>query len=136
MVPRAVIEAMTTHARAESPHECCGLLIGRDDRIVESVPKPNTAADPARQYEVAPREYIAEMQRCRKRDDGLAVIGCYHSHPRSEPAPSATDRAAAFRGFLFLILGPVNQAGPIDVRAYQLGDDTFEPVRLVINAEG
>ena len=130
----AALDAIASHARAEQPRECCGLLIGADHLIIEAIPTPNVAADPVRRFEIPPVEHIRQMRRCRtlsaetgRRHD---VAGAYHSHPRSAPAPSATDLEQAFGEFLYLIVGPVVDAGEIEIRAYRLENGAFEPITI------
>lgn len=138
-VSREVLAAIAAHARRESPRECCGLLIGDDSRITEAVPTPNVAADPARRYEIAPADFLQQIRRCRAREaDGgpaVAVIGAYHSHPRTAPEPSPTDRQEAFENFLFLIGGPVAGGDPWAIRAYRLVGGNLQPVPLVPEAQ-
>ena len=125
-VTRRVLATIVAHAKAESPHECCGLLIGTPDSVMRAVPTANVAADPTRRYEIAPADYLKEIKRSRAED--LAVVGAYHSHPASPPEPSPTDVAEAFSDFLFVIAG---QAGPgMELRAYQLKDRQLERVVL------
>jgi desampylase len=131
-IRRSVLAAIEEHARGAAPDECCGLLIARDGRIDESVPTKNMAAEPSRRYEIDPRDYLAAIKRCRGTDD--LVIGAYHSHPRSEPEPSPTDRAAAFGDFLYLIAGPVSPES-FEIRAYRLRGGNFQPVALVPDPE-
>jgi proteasome lid subunit RPN8/RPN11 len=130
-----VLAAIDAHARSESPRECCGLLIGDADHIVEAVAANNVAADPMRRYEIAPADYFAQIRRCREltaaRGTRLAVVGAYHSHPRSLPDPSPTDLAEAFSGFLYLIIGPAERTDRPDVRAYRLTDENLIRVELV-----
>jgi proteasome lid subunit RPN8/RPN11 len=127
----AVLAAIEDHARAAAPAECCGLLIAGEGCIDEVLAVYNQAADPARHYEVSPRDYLDALKRCRGTD--RIVIGAYHSHPGSLPEPSPTDRAAAFSDFLYLIAGPVTGPADLAVRAYRLKDGNFHPVRLVLD---
>jgi proteasome lid subunit RPN8/RPN11 len=124
-----VLEAIEQHARAAAPQECCGLLIARDGRIDEVVPVENQASDPVRRYEIAPRDYLDAIKRCRGTD--AIVIGAYHSHPESPAEPSQTDHATAFSDFLYVIAGPAEPAAELAVRAYRLKGGNFQPVRLV-----
>jgi proteasome lid subunit RPN8/RPN11 len=118
----------------EHPRECCGLLLGDGGRIAEAVPVENVAVDPLRRYEIPPAAYAAQIRRCRERG-GIAVLGAYHSHPRSAPVPSPTDTAEAFAHFWFLIAGPVAADAPVYVRAYHLIDGNLLEVMLVTEAE-
>ena len=118
----------------DSPNECCGLLIGEDATIVEAVAVRNEAAEPHRRYQIPAIDHFRVIKRCRE-EGRLAVVGAYHSHPRSAPEPSPTDLAEAFEEFLYVIAGPSAGDG-MDVRAYCLVDGRFEPVALVPHAEG
>lgn len=132
-VRQAVFEAIAAHSRREHPHECCGLLIGTVDELVEAVAVRNVAAEPHRHYQISPVDYFAQVKRCREltqRGAPASVVGVYHSHPHSRPEPSPTDLEQACEDFLYLIAGPVTSAD-IDVRAYRLRAETFEPVALV-----
>jgi proteasome lid subunit RPN8/RPN11 len=124
-----VLAAVEQHARRAAPAECCGLLVARSGRIDEAVAVDNRASDPHRRYEIDPRDYLTLIRRCR--GTGALVVGAYHSHPRSAPEPSATDRDEAFSGFLYVIAGTTADAGEWAIRAYQLVDGNFQPVALV-----
>src|SRR5262245_28744424 len=89
---RAALEAILRHAERASPRECCGVLVGRDDEILQAVAARNVADDPNR-YVLDPADHIAIRRDARAA--GLAVIGFYHSHPHSAAHPSATDLAEA-----------------------------------------
>lgn len=134
-VRRTAIDAITAHARRESPCECCGLLIGAAGEITEAVAARNVAAEPHRHYQVSPVDYFAQIKRCREltqRGTPASVVGVYHSHPHSRPEPSPTDLEQAFEDFLYVIAGPVT-GGEIGVRGYQLREEKFEPVALIVS---
>ena len=87
-VRRAVIDAIVEHARRDRPVECCGLLIGRDDEVIQSRTARNVRAS-AVLYLVDPGDHFEAIRDARAQ--GLAVVGAYHSHPRSPAEPSETD---------------------------------------------
>jgi proteasome lid subunit RPN8/RPN11 len=128
-IRRAVLDAIEAHARRDAPDECCGLLIAAAGVVEAAVPVVNQAPDRSRRYEIDPREYLALVKRLRGGDD--VVIGGYHSHPRSAPEPSPTDREMAFGEFLYLIGGPVGGAVPFTVRAWRFVSGNFLEARLV-----
>lgn len=132
-VARGVLTAIEAHARRDAPHECCGLLLGTPTDIVEAVPAGNIAAEPSRRYEIAPEDYFAALKRCRNDGGALAVVGGYHSHPRSAAVPSPTDLEQAFLEFVYVITGPVDESAPLEFRAYQLRDGVFAPVTFSIS---
>jgi desampylase len=128
---RAVIE----HARAEHPRECCGLLIGAGDMVIEAVPTANAADDPLRRFEIPPIEHIRQLRRCRDltRETGQRheVVGAYHSHPHSAPEPSPTDVAQAFVEFLYVIAGPAG-TGEIAAKGYRLTESGMTLIEMEV----
>jgi proteasome lid subunit RPN8/RPN11 len=129
-VRQSVLTAIIAHARDEAPLECCGVLIGFGGRIERAARARNSLGSPTR-YLLDPADHFAALKSAR--DSGQAVVGFYHSHPASVPAPSETDRTeAAYPGHWHLIVFPGNATEPPDIRAFQLVDSgNFLPVRLV-----
>ena len=91
-VTRDVIATLLTRATAAAPAECCGLLLGRGERIDQALPATNIAPDPLRHFEIDPVALIA-AHRAARSGAGPQVLGYYHSHPTGSAEPSATDRA-------------------------------------------
>jgi proteasome lid subunit RPN8/RPN11 len=91
-ISRAALDAVLAHARATSPSECCGILIGSGTRIDETTPARNLA-DGRSRYLIDPADHIAARRAARSRD--REVVGFYHSHPQSAAWPSPTDLAEA-----------------------------------------
>ena len=135
-VRREVLNDIAAHARRERPRECCGLLIGNGQEIVEAVATANVATEPLRHYEISPVDYLAQIKRCRERapcsGTAMNVVGAYHSHPRSAPEPSPTDLERAFPEFLFIIAGPADGSEAAAIRGYRLEAGRFEEVQLTI----
>ena len=122
ILPRRALDIIVSHARDTAPAECCGLLVGTGDAIVEAVRTRNAAADPNR-FEINPEDHIYARRTARQR--GLEVLGFYHSHPRSPAMPSATDLAeASYPGHLYLIVSV--KVEPADVRLYRLNAGAFK----------
>ena len=92
---RQQIEKIIVHARAELPHECCGLIGGRDDFALSVYRLRNVAANPLVEYEAAIDDLFLAHYIMREQNETL--LGIYHSHPNQiEPQPSKTDVAQAF----------------------------------------
>ncbi len=89
-VTRDVIAKLVAEAARTTPVECCGLLLGQGEYIIEARPAANVAQDPLRYFEIDPVTLIAAHKA--DRAGGLTLIGYYHSHPAARhPQPSATD---------------------------------------------
>jgi proteasome lid subunit RPN8/RPN11 len=116
-----IVPLVVAHAREASPRECCGLLIGRADCVVEAVRTRNVAENPSR-FLLDPKGHIDGRREARQR--GLDVVGFYHSHPSSNAQPSATDRAeASYPDHLYLIIGLGTE--PAAIALYTLRDGNF-----------
>jgi proteasome lid subunit RPN8/RPN11 len=126
-VTRAVVDATIAHARQDAPVECCGLLLGHGDTIVEAVPPRNIADAPTR-FLIDPKDHIDRRRDARQR--GLDVVGFYHSHPRSPALPSETDRAeAAYSDHLYFIVSLANDEP--DLRLFRFAEGNFLAVPFV-----
>lgn len=129
-VRRSVVDAIVEHARREAPLECCGLLIGTGDEIVESRPARNLEAS-AVVYLVDPQDHFAAIRYARVR--GLTILGAYHSHPRSPAQPSPTDiRDANDPDFVHVIVS-LAHAEP-QVAAFRIANAESIPLTLAIVA--
>jgi proteasome lid subunit RPN8/RPN11 len=92
-----------------------------DAAIVEAVRTPNVSDDPNR-FMIEPAAHIAARREARER--GLAVLGFYHSHPHSPPAPSVTDLSeASYPDHLYLIVSPTPERAQI--RIFRFVDGKF-----------
>jgi proteasome lid subunit RPN8/RPN11 len=121
-----VLAAAIAHARDASPAECCGILLGRDNEIVEAVRVRNLADSPTR-YLLDPAGHLAAQRDGRAR--GVDVLGFYHSHPHSPAVPSETDIAeAAYPGYLYLIVS-LEQGRP-EARLFRWDGSRFDAVVL------
>ncbi|HXC96587.1 MAG TPA: M67 family metallopeptidase [Edaphobacter sp.] len=98
-------EALRKHGEETYPHECCGVLLGKNvakdensltpmNHVQHIVRAGNTRTDSAHnRYNIAPQELI-KIQR-QARGLGLDIIGFYHSHPDHPAQWSTTDFAEA-----------------------------------------
>jgi desampylase len=125
IVHASALTAITAHALEAAPAECCGVLLGRPDEVLEAIRARNLADSPVR-FVVDPQDHIAARRDARRR--GLEVVGFYHSHPHSAPVPSATDLAeAGYPDHLYAIVGLIDGRAP-EVCVYRFADAAFQPV--------
>ena len=112
------IDEIFVHACASLPHECCGLLGGRDGFVSSVYKLKNIAANPFVEYEAAPEDLFAAQKEMRQREENL--LGIYHSHPRQkEPLPSETDiRRAFYANAVYFIVG-FSENNPV-LRAFKI----------------
>ncbi|HEY7628416.1 MAG TPA: M67 family metallopeptidase [Ilumatobacteraceae bacterium] len=107
---------MIGHAYDGYPLEACGLLVGRGDRVERFVACTNEAAS-ARVYTIPPKELLRAERAAE--DDGLELIGVFHSHTHTEPYPSPTDvDQAPDPGWHYVIVSLKRDAP--EVRSYRI----------------
>jgi proteasome lid subunit RPN8/RPN11 len=98
-VAKSVYESLRAHGEETYPYECCGVLLGREngngERIVaRSVRCGNTRTESAQnRYNIDPRELVRIQ--LDSREEGLDILGFYHSHPDHPARWSQTDIAEA-----------------------------------------
>ncbi len=110
--------------------ESCGLLAGRDGVITQAFPAENVAGDPAKNYEIAPKEIVRLLRECRAA--GLEFLGIYHSHPNGENAPSARDiELAYYSDAAYFIISPRPDAEQ-PVRAFSIRDGRATELEIQI----
>jgi proteasome lid subunit RPN8/RPN11 len=99
-IPQSVYDDMRGGAEQAYPHECCGVLLGREQdggvRVISEVVSCRNANtdSPATRYNIAPHELIRILRESRER--GLEIVGFYHSHPEHPPQWSPTDLEQAY----------------------------------------
>lgn len=100
LFPRAQQEACARLLIAALPEEACALLVGLRTKAGHEVMRlaeiSNLAADPD-SFRLDPIAW-REVERV-AREEGLEVLGVWHSHPRATAAPSPRDRTGAQPGW-------------------------------------
>lgn len=133
-IARQHLYDMFAHAMAEDPAECCGLLAGRDGRVERVYRLRNAEPESSRRtrYTIDARDQLRAM---REMDDaGLELVGIFHSHPRTQSYPSATDLARSrmpgtteplYPGVAYLIVSLADPTRPY-VRAFRIDGPEVE----------
>ena len=125
-----LLEIRGACARQCPAAECCGLLAGRDGVITDVFPAVNVAPDPAKGYEIAPKEIVDMMREFRERK--LEFLGIYHSHPNGKNEPSARDiELAYYSEAIYFIISPLADA-PKPVRAFSIRDGRVTELEIEI----
>jgi proteasome lid subunit RPN8/RPN11 len=124
-LPRVLREQIERFAVEGHPHEICGLLAGHSTAsgttVVRVTRSRNLSLDrPRDRYTLDPEHYLAVDVLAR--EDGLEIVGVWHTHPDHPARPSATDREAAWEGLSYLIVS-VTPDGVRDATVWRLGAD-------------
>ena len=89
------------------PDECCGFMFGSETdelRTISAITVVDNSkeGDKRRRFEIKASDYL-----CAERyadENGLALLGIYHSHPNHPSIPSEHDRVAAQPYFSYVIV--------------------------------
>lgn len=142
------LEKIQHHGIQCFPEECCGVLLGIGEMVMQICPTVNSwtadlaiAPDGAQvqspyasrlnRFAIDPQELL-QIQKT-ARDQELQIIGIYHSHPNHPAIPSAQDRAIAWDCYSYLILS-VRKNYVVACRSWRLdGDRQFieETIEIV-----
>jgi len=115
---RKVLGQVLDHARRRVNQECCGLLAGRRGVIMRAYPATNVAADPKKNYAIAPLEIVRLLREFRAR--GLDFVGIYHSHPNGKNEPSARDIELAYYSEVAYVIVTPRPYADNPVRAFSI----------------
>ena len=93
-ISRALLDEIVRHAHAAVPHECCGLVAGRDGVPTRVLPVRNAASRPEVTYEMDPVDQHRAYTDIE--DAGEDLVAIYHSHPPAGAYFSETDMRMAY----------------------------------------
>jgi len=126
-VASSALETMRGQAALAHPRECCGILLGHENRIEAALPARNVHPEPERHFEIDPQALFNAFRTARS--GGPQVLGYYHSHPVGEAEPSGTDQQRALRdGSIWAII-----AG-LEVRLWSDDETGFAELSYLVSA--
>lgn len=138
-ISRAALDAIFVQMHGSGQAECCGLLLSRRHELADSIDailtSANVAADPVTRFEIDPATLLRAHRA--EREGRHRILGCYHSHPGGDPAPSAADAAHAVpNDWLWLICTPASPplAGLWRACARGVLHNRFDAVEMIVDA--
>ena len=104
-------QAMILHAERTYPNECCGAVLGRiqgdTKRVTGAIPLENASdREQNRHYQLRPEDLVSAEKAAR--EQGLDLIGIFHSHPDCDAYFSETDLRHSCPWFSFIVLSVKN----------------------------
>ncbi|SHK82329.1 Mov34/MPN/PAD-1 family protein [Fibrobacter sp. UWEL] len=110
-IKEEISEQINLVAESVYPSECCGFLIGTKDENVIKVLEIREALNEtkgdlkASQFEIDPLTLYKVEQELD--DNGLEIVGFYHSHPDCKAIPSDDDAENMVPGLAYIILSVI-----------------------------
>jgi proteasome lid subunit RPN8/RPN11 len=126
-------DKIRVHGAQTYPHECCGALLGKDVEVADRQvyreilalhPLVNRRDDsPNNRFSVTSQDVLDAEKSARQQ--GLEVVGWYHSHPDHPARPSQYDRDHAWPWYSYIIVSVANRI-PEELTSWRLADDRGE----------
>ena len=124
-IKAALWDEMQRHVAEQAPLEACGLLAGRDNSA-KRLFRVHNAARSRVKFRMDPQEqYNAFMQ---IEEDGLELVGVYHSHPAGPETVSPTDIAESAYNVVHLIWSCME--GTWNARGFWINGNSVSEVNL------
>ncbi|HSQ23146.1 MAG TPA: M67 family metallopeptidase [Pyrinomonadaceae bacterium] len=111
------------HGERDYPFECCGLMLGRFEEdgkvVVETYPISNAREEEAKRnrFLIRPEELVRGEKYAR--ENGLDVVGFYHSHPDDRAVPSQYDLEHAWPTYSYIVVS-VEEGQAVDLRSWEM----------------
>lgn len=130
------IETIKAHAEADYPHECGGLLLGHlgqenHKTVVETLPMANTAEVETRHDRILIEPRALMLADRKARENGLDIIGYYHSHPDDEAIPSQFDLDHALPVWSYIIVS-VREKKAVDWNSWEMENDRSKFIKEIV----
>jgi proteasome lid subunit RPN8/RPN11 len=138
-----IVQGIRGWGARDYPNETCGAMLGLDGvdgadaREVHALfPLTNRRDDsPRNRFSITADDFRAAERAAKQQ--GLELLGWYHSHPDHPAKPSEFDREHAWPWYSYVIVS-VAQGEPRDMTSWQLADDRshFLPEEIAASANG
>jgi proteasome lid subunit RPN8/RPN11 len=116
-IERKHLSQMISYARDEAPREACGILAGRNGRVLRIYRTRNADRSPT-SYRLDPDQQFRVFKDIE--DRGLELLGIYHSHPSSPAVPSDRDVEQAYYPEVSYILISLADPAEAQIRAFRI----------------
>lgn len=125
IVNSQLAQGIRDYGARDYPNETCGALLGVDGAEAREVralfPLTNRRDDsPRNRFSITADDFRAAEKAAKQQ--GLELLGWYHSHPDHPAKPSEYDREHAWPWYSYVIVS-VAQGKPQQMTSWQLADD-------------
>ncbi len=126
-IEQGIQAAIQTQLESAYPYEACGFLLGleKDHKriITRSIEVENKSTEnQRRRFIINPLDYLKTEKLAL--NEGLTLLGIYHSHPDHPAIPSVYDLEYAQPFFSYFIFSIVS-GKLVNTRSYRLFDEKF-----------
>jgi proteasome lid subunit RPN8/RPN11 len=132
-IPEEILDKIIEHARQEYPLESCGILAGKNGKIIKFYPMVNTNKS-SFCYLMEPIEQLRVFEEIEK--EKLELTAIYHSHPHTAAFPSQRDVDYAFYPDSLILIVSLLEKAP-QIEAFQIENGKIEKKAIkVVGKDG
>lgn len=118
---------MLAHCNDIYPNEACGILAGKGNEVIKIYKMTNIENSPVT-YMLDSKEQFHVMKDMR--DNNLAMLAIFHSHPSSVAYPSSRDVSLAFYDDAVYIIVSLMEKEPI-VKGFLIREGKIKEIEIV-----
>lgn len=126
-------QKIVTHAISQLPNEACGLIAGEkagEDKYIKKVYLLTNIDQSNEHFSLDAKEQLVAIKDMR--NQGLAPLGNWHSHPETPSRPSEEDiRLAYDKNASYLILSLMEEGNPV-LNSFHIENGAANKEELVI----
>lgn len=126
------LEKIYRHCDCEYPNEACGVLAGNNGTVGKVYTLKSETPSP-QFYQIDSKEHFRVLREMR--EQGLELVGIYHSHPDVAAFPSGRDvELAYYAEAVYVIVSLLDRKNPV-ARGYRIISGSITEVLLDITSE-
>jgi len=127
-ISRQTLDLIINHAENGLPHEVCGYLAEKDEKIAAHYELTNMDAT-SDHFSMKPEEQFAAVKDMRQM--GFTLRAVYHSHPETPARPSPEDIKLAYDQEISYVIISLAKTDP-DVKSFRIqnGEVTAERIHI------
>jgi proteasome lid subunit RPN8/RPN11 len=131
-IQKVDLDLIFQHCDREYPNEACGVLAGNAGKVNKVFSLASDMPSP-QFYRIDSKEHFRVLREMR--EQGLELVGIYHSHPSVGAYPSGQDVELAFyTEAVYMIVSLLDRKNPV-VRGYRIVTGDITEVLLDITTE-
>lgn len=118
------INQIIEHCRSCYPKEACGILAGKRGVVDKVYPMINVSENPIHCYFMDPKEQLKVFKEIR--NEGLELVGIYHSHAYVDAYPSKRDVELAYYPDASYIIVSFKDINKPSIRSFKIREGNIE----------
>lgn len=134
ILTREQLEMIIAQAKRDAPNETWGMIGGKEGRAQKIFAMKNVSPTPVTRYVADPPELLKTVREIED-EHSWDILAIYHTHPATEPYPSATDIAEAHYPDSVYIIISLKSPEQAKMRGYRIVEGKVTEITIEIEDE-